>query len=254
MVKTFQEIFPALQERLEQARQGALPLGHAMELRRREKRQAMGCPSDEEICGFVDGELRAYSTRRWAEVSWHVRRCQHCQDDVEGLCDALGVDMYDVSAAKPKGRRLMYVVAPVVAVAAIFVMAVIGVQAFLPPLVEEARPRPDVSHVESISPDDTPALVHRQQTAKPTAAIPSDSAPRNQKSTSTMPVSIPADTGRRVPSALQVAICSETERPTCGEGMVVMSEMGAECKVIGDENSCVAKSPSGGCAICLVSK
>jgi hypothetical protein len=38
-----------------------------------------------------------------------------------------------------------------------------------------------------------------------------------------MKVSIPSTAGVSVSSVLRVAICSETERPTCGEGMVQMA-------------------------------
>lgn len=39
------------------------------------------CPSDEELGGFVDGQLRKRSLRRWLHVWGHVwvRRCQACQ-------------------------------------------------------------------------------------------------------------------------------------------------------------------------------
>lgn len=118
MPKTFQDILPALEARREQAAQGALPLGHAMELRRREKRQAMGCPSDEELCGFTDGQLKTVSARRWAEVRWHVRQCQHCQEDVEGLCEALSLDPHEVIAANnPARQRLLHYIVPVAAAA-----------------------------------------------------------------------------------------------------------------------------------------
>jgi hypothetical protein len=252
MPKTFQEIFPALEERLEQARQGDLPSGHAMELRRREKRQALGCPSDEEICGFVDGKLKAYSTQRWAEVGWHVHRCQLCQDDVEGLCEALARDLRAVAAATHQltKRRLLRFVALTAAVAAVFVLAVLGVQSSRPMLAGGSKDMQSLSDVET--PVKAPALVHRTQAMVPKERDPLDASPMDTKDTSTMKVSIPSTAGVSVSSVLRVAICSETELPTCGEGMVQMSVMEAACKVVGDENMCVAKSAGGGCAICLV--
>ncbi len=245
MPKTFQEILPALEERLEQSQLGALPIGHALELRRREKRQAMGCPNDEEVCGYVDGELRAYSAARWAEVRWHVHQCQYCQDDVKGLCEALELDPREVAAIHRSVRqRLTRFVAPVAAVAAVLVLAVLGVQTYLPMLAGWSTDIRDVSAVEP--PVHAPALVDRQPVAKPKGL--------NRSGASTMKVSIPSEPGDRNLSVLRVAICSETEQPACGEGMTLMSVVGAECEVTGDENSCFAESAAGGCAICLVSK
>lgn len=251
MPKTFKEILPALEVRLEQAKLGALPIGHAMELRRRERRQAMGCPTDEEVCGYVDGELRVGSAVRWAEVGQHVRQCQYCQDDVEGLCEALELDLFNVTAAhKPVRQRLLRFVAPIAAVAAVVVLAVLGVQTYLPALVGGSTERNETSDISDISdvesPVHVPALVDRQQAAKPRGL--------DRRGASTLKVSIPSDSGANVSSVLRVAICSENELPTCGEGMTLMSSVGAECGVTGDANSCFAKSASGGCAICLVAK
>ncbi|ETX03336.1 MAG: hypothetical protein ETSY1_00360 [Candidatus Entotheonella factor] len=251
-------MLPALEERLEQAKQGALPIGHAMELRRREKRQAMGCPSDEEICGFVDGELRGYSAKRWAEVRWHVRQCQPCQDDVEGLCEMLELDPNDVSAAhKPVRQRLSRFVAPLAAVAAVLALVLFGVQTYVPTLAGGLMGLQDITHVDA--PVQTPALIDHQQTMQQKGFVQRDSSTMQQKGfvqrdSSTMKVSIPSAPGSQVSPVLRVAICSETERPTCGVGMTLMSVVGAECEVTADENSCFAKSAAGGCAICLMSK
>lgn len=244
MPKTFQEILPALEERLQHAKHGALPIGHAMELRRREKRHAMGCPKDEEICGYVDGKLREYSAKRWAEVRWHVHQCRYCQDDVEGLCEALELDSRAMAARNPLRPWLARFGAPVAAVAAVLVLAVLGAQTYMPRLVGWSTESHDLRPIDY--PAHAPALVNRQQTTQPKAFDRGDA--------STLKVSIPADSGVSAASLLRVAICSETERPICGEGMALMSVMGAECEVTGDENSCSAHSANGGCAICLVSK
>jgi len=251
MPKTFKEIWPALEMRLEQAKLGALPIGHAMELRRRERRQAMGCPTDEEVCGYVDGALRVDGAVRWAEVGWHVHQCKYCQDDVEGLCEALELDVCHVAAThRPVRHRLWRFVAPMAAVAAVLVLAALGVQAYLPTLAGWSPDSNDINGINNISnmesPVHAPVLVDRQQTAKPKSL--------NRHGVSTMKVSIPSDSGISVSSVLRVAICSETEPPTCGEGMTMMSAVGAECGVTGDVNSCFAKSAAGGCAICLVTK
>ncbi len=209
MPKTFQEILPALEERLEQAKLGALPIGHAMELRRREKRQAMGCPSDEELCGYVDGELRTHGAQRWTEVRWHVNQCQHCQDDVEGLCEVLGLNPRDAVLGHRSMRRgWSRFIAPMAAVAAVLVLAVLGVQTYMPTLLGETVDIRDMRAVDA--PVHAPALVDRQ---------PVTPKGLEQNRASTLKVSIPSDAGESVSSVLRVAICSETERPTCGEGI-----------------------------------
>jgi hypothetical protein len=248
MPKTFKEILPALEVRLEQAKLGALPIGHAMELRRRERRQAMGCPTDEEVCGYVDGALRVDSAVRWAEVGRHVHQCKSCQDDVEGLCEALELDLCNVAAThQPVRQRLFRFVAPIAAVATVLVLAALGVRAYLPTLAGWSPDSHDINGVSDLeSPVHAPVLVDRQQTAKPKDL--------NRYGASTMKVSISSDSSISVSSVLRVAICSETEPPTCEEGMTLMSAVGAECGVTGDVNSCFAKSAAGGCAICLVAK
>lgn len=247
MPKTFQEILPALEERLEQAQQGALPLGHAMELRRREQRQARRCPSDEEICGYVDGKLRTFSKKRWAEVRWHVQQCPQCQDDVEGLCEALELNPRDVAGARQSMRQsLSRVVAPIAAVAAVLVFAFLGVQTYMPTLIPTLPGgATDSTNMRAIeTPLQTRGLVDRQQVA------PSIGGDRSDRST--MKVSIPSD-GSASP-VVRVAVCSETERPTCAQGMTLLSVVGAKCEVAGDANSCFAESAAGGCAVCLVLK
>lgn len=255
MPKTFQDILPTLEAWREQAAQGALPLGHAMELRRREKRQAMGCPSDEELCGYTDGQLKTVSPQRWAEVRWHVRRCQHCQGDVEGLCEALELDIHKVVAVdKPARQRLFHYVAS--AAAAVLILGVLGVSGYLPALFEWPARINDMGHVQS--PASTPPLVGRQPSTESQAAntltLPPSPDAGNPAEMPTMKVSIPSESDPKVSPLLRVAICSETERPTCGAGMELMSVVGAECQVTGDESSCAAKSAAGGCAICLVSQ
>ncbi len=252
MPKTFQDILPTLEARREQAAQGILPLGHAMELRRREKRQVMGCPSDEELCGFTDGQLKVFSPQRWAEVRWHVRQCQHCQEDFEGLCEALELNMREVIAVrKPSRLRFLHYAAS--AAAAALILGVLGLSGSLPALFEWPARINEIGHVQSLV--GTPALVDPQRSSEPQTAdtlhLPTAS---DGGSSPTMKVSIPSTTSAAPSSLLRVAICSETERPTCGEGMEVMSVVGAECKVTGDENACAAESAAGGCAICLVSK
>jgi hypothetical protein len=150
-----------------------------MELRRREKRQSLGCPSDEEICGFVDGKLKAYSTQRWAEVGWHVHRCQICQDDVEGLCEALARDPRDVAAHQLTKRRLLRFVALTAAVAAVFVLAVLGVQSSRPMLAGGAKDMQSLSDVAA--PVKAPALVHRKQAMVPKERDPLDASPMDRK-------------------------------------------------------------------------
>lgn len=246
MPRTFHEILPALEARLQRAKQGALPIGHAMELRRREERHAMGCPNDEEICGYVDGKLRVCSAKRWAAVRCHVQRCPHCQDDVEGLCEALELNWRDVPAHAPLSIWRSRFMAPVAAIAAMLVLAVLAVQIAVPMVAGWSADRHDIN--PGTSPLHAPALAPRHLLTMPTQL--------DQSGVSTLNVSVPldVDAGVSVSSVWRVAICSETELPTCGAGMALMRVMEAACEVMGDENACFAQSANGGCAICLVAQ
>ncbi len=192
------------------------------------------------------------SVQRWAEVRWHVRQCQHCQEDVEGLCEALELNIREVVAVHNTARkRLLYYIAP--AAAAALILGLLGMSGYLPALLDWPVGINEISHVQS--PATTPALVDRQQAAEPQTAETLILPPTSSGSDSpTMKVSVPLETDAQAPLLLRVAICSETERPICGEGMELMSVVGAECQVTGDENSCAAKSAVGGCAVCLVSQ
>jgi hypothetical protein len=87
MNKTFDELFQTMLERKKQMEEANLPPAHALELKRQELRQEMGCPDDEALCGFVDWHLRRKSLWNWLKVSHHlhIRRCPSCQEDVESL-------------------------------------------------------------------------------------------------------------------------------------------------------------------------
>lgn len=87
MQSAFDELFAAMQQRQGQVQQGAVPPAHALELARQELRHAAGCPDDEALGGFVDGQLSRTSPGRWLRVWLHVRlrRCRYCQEDVGSL-------------------------------------------------------------------------------------------------------------------------------------------------------------------------
>lgn len=54
------------------------------------RRPAVGCPDDEEICGFVEGGV---SPRRWLGIFIHVylRRCRYCREQVKEFVATLRV-------------------------------------------------------------------------------------------------------------------------------------------------------------------
>ena len=54
------------------------------------RRPAVGCPDDEEICGFVEGGI---SPRRWLGIFIHVylRRCRYCREQVKEFAATLRV-------------------------------------------------------------------------------------------------------------------------------------------------------------------
>jgi hypothetical protein len=53
--------------------------------------RATGCPDAETLCGWVDGQLRRKSPRRWLAVWQHVYiwRCRACPEEIETLAHAM---------------------------------------------------------------------------------------------------------------------------------------------------------------------
>ena len=90
MRKSFDELWEAMEARRQQVGAGEVPPASRFAQTRQARRQRQGCPDEEALCGWVDGELRRHSLRRWLMVWQHVqvRRCRACQAEVAALADA----------------------------------------------------------------------------------------------------------------------------------------------------------------------
>jgi hypothetical protein len=88
MRKPFDQLWEAMEARRQQVVAGGVPPACRSEQTRQALRQ--GCPGEEALCGWVDGELRRHSLRRWLMVWQHVqvRRCRACQAEVAALAGA----------------------------------------------------------------------------------------------------------------------------------------------------------------------
>lgn len=71
--KPFEVLWEAMEARRRQIEAGEVPLAYRLEHRCQEERRDRGCPDVEALCGWVDGELRRNSLRRWLTVWQHVR-------------------------------------------------------------------------------------------------------------------------------------------------------------------------------------
>ena len=87
MRRSFDELWQAMEARRQQVEAGAVPPAHGFDETRQARRQSRGCPDEETLCGWVDGELRRNSLRRWLMVWQHIqiRRCRDCQAEVAAL-------------------------------------------------------------------------------------------------------------------------------------------------------------------------
>jgi hypothetical protein len=90
MRKSFDELWEAMEARRQQVGAGEVPPAYRFEQTRQARRQRQGCPDEEALCGWVDGELRRHSLRRRLMVWQHVqvRRCRACQAEVAALAGA----------------------------------------------------------------------------------------------------------------------------------------------------------------------
>jgi hypothetical protein len=84
MRKPFEVLLEAMESRRRQLEAGEVPPVYRLEHRRQGERRARGCPDVEALCGWVDGELRRNSLRRWLIVWRHVRLhdCLACQGEI----------------------------------------------------------------------------------------------------------------------------------------------------------------------------
>ena len=87
MRRSFDELWQAMEARRQQVEAGAVPPAHGFDETRQARRQSHGCPDEEILCGWVDGELQRNSLRRWLMVWQHVqiRRCRECQAEIVAL-------------------------------------------------------------------------------------------------------------------------------------------------------------------------
>jgi hypothetical protein len=88
MRKSFDELWAAMEARRQQVGAGQGSPACLPEQTWRARRR--GCPDEEGLCGWVDGELRRRTLRRWLKVWQHVeiRRCRACRAEVEALAEA----------------------------------------------------------------------------------------------------------------------------------------------------------------------
>jgi len=171
---------------------------------------------------------------------------------VKELAEALELDSHAVSATLMFVRqRLLRFAVPMAGVAAIFVLIVLGMQRMPPSLPENVTD----SHVSQpiTPPSQAPAFVYRQPMVSPQERPLVEISP-DADNAATMNVSMPSYPDASASLGVRVAICSETEQPSCGKGMELMSTMKAACRVMGDESACSAKQAAGGCTVCRVTK
>jgi hypothetical protein len=100
MAKPFHEAWEAMEARRRQVDAGELPPAFRFEHTQRADRQARGCPDEEALCGWVDGQLCRSNLRRWLRVWLHlrIRRCRNC------LAETATLDRVVFPAAETAGR------------------------------------------------------------------------------------------------------------------------------------------------------
>lgn len=91
MRQSFNELFRALEKRRKQLNE-SLSHEHVLHRLRQDLRLEMGCPDDETLCGFIDGEIKREDPHRWKEVRLHVRDCRYCQGYVIGFAPVVDTD------------------------------------------------------------------------------------------------------------------------------------------------------------------
>jgi hypothetical protein len=91
MAKPFHEAWEAMEARRRQVDAGELPPAIRFEHAHWAGRRAEGCPDDEVLCGWVDGQLRRSNLRRWLRVWVHmrIRRCRTCRAEIAALARAM---------------------------------------------------------------------------------------------------------------------------------------------------------------------
>jgi len=102
MRKPFAELFEIMEAQRHQVEAGEVPPSPYLGPSRQVGRGARGCPDAETLCGWVDGQLRRKSPRRWLAVWQHVHiwRCRACQEEISTLAPAKGPGA-EVTARQP---------------------------------------------------------------------------------------------------------------------------------------------------------
>jgi hypothetical protein len=87
MRPSFEALWAVMEARRRQVEGGGVPSASRFEQTRQARRWVRGCPDEEALCGWVDGQLRRHSLRRWLTVWRHVRirRCRECQAEIAAL-------------------------------------------------------------------------------------------------------------------------------------------------------------------------
>jgi hypothetical protein len=94
MRPSFDALWEVMEARRRQVEAGEVPPASRFEQTRQAWRRARGCPDEEALCGWADGQLRRHSLRRWLTVWRHVRirRCRECQAEIAALAAAIRPD------------------------------------------------------------------------------------------------------------------------------------------------------------------
>jgi hypothetical protein len=109
MRTSFDALWQVMEARRRQVEAGELPPIYCFEQARQARRRARGCPDEEALCGWVDGQLRRHSLGRWLMVWRHVqmRRCQECQAEVAALAATMRPDQLGLARGGSVPRRVM---------------------------------------------------------------------------------------------------------------------------------------------------
>jgi hypothetical protein len=87
MRRLFAEVWESLEARRRQVESGEVSPPGCVERIGQEGRRASGCPTEEALCGWVDGWLRRKHPRRWLQVWRHIQLqgCPACRQNVATL-------------------------------------------------------------------------------------------------------------------------------------------------------------------------
>ena len=91
MPKPFHEAWEAMEARRRQVIARELPPAFRFEHAHGAERRYEGCPDEEALCGWVDGQLCRSNLRRWLRVWLHmrIRRWRDCQAAIAALAHAI---------------------------------------------------------------------------------------------------------------------------------------------------------------------